>query len=133
MRESAFQSKIIKKIESIGGEAINGRYTKAGIADLICGYPVVIGDRELLLHIHIEVKTKADWYRVMQSVEELNISLTDKPMYRYFIKNKKYLKSHETLQITKLNEVREKNGLAIVAYEFEQVEEYIKRWINDKS
>lgn len=128
MKESAYQSKIIKAIEAIGGEVVNGRYTKVGIADLVCGYPYTIQDTSVLLHLHVEVKTQKDWNRVMQSVDEVYDESVKG--YRYFIKNKKYLKDHELLQVTKLNTVRDKGGLAMLAYEFKQVQEYVLRDVN---
>ena len=42
MLESGFQKKIIRGIQEEGGVAINGKYTIAGTADLICGYLKII-------------------------------------------------------------------------------------------
>lgn len=114
MKEQDYQSKIIKAIEALGGIAINGQYTKAGTADLICGYPI----KGHLMHLHIEVKTEEDYHRVFRSIEEIE------GLY-VFKDNIKSLKPHEYLQITKLNDVRKKGGLALLAYEINQVKEYI--------
>lgn len=130
MKEQDYQTKIIKAIEAIGGVAINGNFTKAGTADLICGWPVIVEelyrDKEhsefrstkKLLHVHVEVKTKYDYARVFRSIYE------DEDRY-IFNENTKSLKEHEYLQITKLNSVRNKGGLALIAYSFEQVERYV--------
>ena len=102
MNESGYQSKIIKSIEAIGGTAINGNFTIAGTADLICGYPIWYyhesfgKDMLALFHLHVEVKTKYDYERVMRSVYE-------KDGYYCFREDTKSLKAHEFLQITKLN------------------------------
>ena len=141
MTEAGYQSKIIKSIEDIGGIAINGNFTKAGTADLVCGYPKptkVLSDTEIgylimtygnavldenlrdniLLHLHVEVKTKHDYERVFRSIKEIDD--------RYvFNEDTKSLKKHEYLQITKLNLVRDKGGLGLIAWSFEQVKEYV--------
>lgn len=130
MKEQGYQSKIIKGIEGIGGIVINGQYSKAGTADLICGWPknldVLVRDgeyseirpRETLLHLHVEVKTEEDYHRVMRSV------YTEEGLYKVRQVHKS-LKKHEMLQIAKLNEVRTKGGYGLFAYSFEQVEEYM--------
>ncbi len=141
MTEQGYQSKIIKAIEDIGGIAINGNFTKAGTADLICGYPKptkAVTDNEegylimtygtavldenirdnILLHLHVEVKTKHDYDRVFRSIKEID--------ERYvFEECTKSLKKHEYLQISKLNIVRDKGGLGLIAHSFEQVKEYV--------
>lgn len=130
MKEQSYQSKIIKAIESKGGVAINGNFTKAGTADLICGYPVCLDvdgrytmyDGEegipVLLHLHIEVKTEVDYHRVFRSIQEVN--------GRYvFNEDTKSLKKHEFLQITKLNQLRDRGGLGLIAYDIKQVEGYM--------
>jgi len=130
MTEQGYQSKIIKRIEAMGGIAINGNFTKAGTADLVCGYPVeleelvrrgefsVFETTHRLLHLHIEVKTEKDYHRVFRSIQEIE--------GRYvFNEDTKSLKKHEYLQITKLNKLRDLGGLGLIAWNFEQVEEYV--------
>ncbi len=114
MKEAGYQAKIIKGIEGIGGVVVNGNYTKAGIADLVCGYPV----NSRLLHLHVEVKTEKDYYRVFSSI-------TEKGGVYDFHDNTKSLKKHEFLQITKLNMLRRMGGLGLIAWSFEQVKEYV--------
>ena len=115
MRESGYQSKIIKDIEAFGGHCVNGQYTKAGEADLQAGIPVTIKGVRVLVHIAIEVKTPENYERVMRGVDE-----------NYNIVDARKLKKHEPLQMTKIRLLREKGGLAIVAYNFKQVIDYIK-------
>ena len=89
MKEGDYQSKIIKEIEAIDGKAINGNYTKAGEADLQCGWPVddiainpkedikngsVILIKKVLLYLAVEVKTEDNYYRVMRAINEVSCS-----------------------------------------------------------
>lgn len=113
MREAKYQSDIIKGIERLGGVAINGVYSKAGEADLQCGVP----KEGKLLHLAIEVKTKKDYDRIMSGV-----TLSDG---LYVINNESKLKPNEYLQIEKLNRNRLLGGLALLAYDIEQVINYI--------
>jgi len=110
--ESYYQSKIIKEIEKQGGRAINGTFTKKGEADLQCGYLF----RNRLYDLAIEVKTEKDYFRVMSCLKIVN--------NRYVIENSKKLKPQETLQISKLNNVRDLGGLALLAWNYNQVEAY---------
>lgn len=121
MKEQDYQTKIIKSIEAIGGIAINGNFTKAGTADLICGYPIA----GILHHVHIEVKTPYDYDRVFRAIDE-------EDGYYKFKDDVRPLKKHEYLQITKLNSVRKLGGLALVAYDIKQVQEYINDNRNSK-
>lgn len=114
MKESRVQTKIKKEIEKLGGKVINGVYTATGEADLQCGYPV----NGVLLYLAIEVKTPKMYEKMMQSIYIKN--------NRYEIKDYDYLKDHEILQLAKLNDVRDRGGLAILADSWERVEEYIK-------
>lgn len=114
MTEQDYQTKIMKGIEAIGGWAVNGKYTKDGEADLQTGYPV----NEILRYLVIEVKSKEDYFRVMSAITEEG--------GRYAIRDLKKLKDHEPLQIHKLNEVRNRGGLAVLAYSLKQVNDYIK-------
>ena len=121
MKEQAYQSRIIKEIEAIGGHVVNGNYTKAGEADLQCGIPVEYcpaGDSHvpetILVHCAVEVKTQYDYGRVMECVDE-----------DYNIIKTAGLKKHEVLQITKLRMLRNKGGLALVAYNFKQIMDYV--------
>ena len=140
MKEQGYQSKLIKAIEEIGGEVINGNFTKAGVADLVCGYPVVVtpltdseegylimnygtavldDQPKILVHLHVEVKTQYDYDRVFRSIKEID-------GYYVFNEDTTSLKKHEYLQITKLNKVRQKGGKALLAWSFEQVKEYME-------
>ena len=130
MTESYYQKKIIKAIEKMGGHVVNGNYTKAGEADLQCGYPVTLYKKlatytttgcnlkytefKTLVHLCIEVKTEYDYYRVMRAVDA-----------DYNVINSKALKSHEPLQMAKIRNVRRLGGLALVAFNIKQVKEYI--------
>jgi len=130
MVESKFQAKIIKAIEAKGGVVVNGTYSKSGIADLICGYPKdniwVGGDYSprgtidkigvVLLHLHIEVKTKIAYEALMRN----NITEVD----GYYVCKEGFV-GREVLQSAKLNDVRRRGGLALFAYCIEQVEGYI--------
>ena len=133
MVESKFQAKIIKAIEAKGGVVVNGTYSKSGIADLICGYPkgvelinvpidfpeqriVQMKIRTVLLHLHIEVKTKNAYEALMRN----NITEVD----GYYVCKDGFV-GREVLQSAKLNDVRRRGGLALFAYCIEQVEEYI--------
>ena len=110
----------MKDIEADGGHVVNGTYSKAGEADLQAGIPVTIGDKEILIHCAIEVKTEKDYHRVMRAIDD-----------DYNIINSKPLKSHETLQLTKIRLLRKKGGLALVAYNYGQVLEYIHNETGD--
>jgi len=126
MKESAYQSKIIKGIEALGGRAINGNYTKAGEADLQCGWPMQAPPDEdtgyqeapILVYLAVEVKTAVDYQRVMSCIDEVD--------GLYVIKEgQKGLKKHEPLQIEKINIVRRLGGNALIAYNIDQVKEYM--------
>lgn len=101
MLEKSYQSKIIKAIEKKGGHVVNGQFTKKGEADLQCGYPF----KGRLYYIAIEVKTEDNYYRVMSG---------------------KY-KEHELMQKVKIEQIRQKGGLALFAYCISQVEEYVEK------
>ena len=85
-------------------------YTKAGEADLQCGIP----KDGVLLYVAIEVKTPANYTRVMSAID------TD-----YNIVNPQKLKVHETRQIAKIRRVRRLGGKALVACDMEQVTAYL--------
>lgn len=125
MRETGYQKKIIDKIKDSGGWCVNGNYTTDGEADLQCGIPCTIVcpnpdgyefdyPKKLLLYVAIEVKTEKDYHRVMRAIDE-----------DYNIINKTPLKKHEVLQMAKIRIVRGLGGLALVAWNYEQVMEYI--------
>jgi len=132
MLESGYQSKIIKEINKMGGHAINGMYTKSGEADLQCGIPIYVGmymdgdgpiweQKKILIHVAIEVKTEKDYYRVMRAVD-----------VDYNVIDSKPLKKHEPLQMAKIRLLRKKGGLALVAYNFKQVMDYVTGEMNGK-
>ena len=125
MLETGYQSKIIKNIQKDGGVAINGNFTSDGEADLQCGIPYTIVcpnpdgyefdyPKKLLLHVAVEVKTEKDYHRVMKCIDA-----------DYNIINKTPLKKHEVLQMAKIRRNRGLGGLALVAWNYEQVMEYI--------
>ena len=120
MLESSYQNKIIKSIEAIGGVVVNGTYSKSGEADLQCGWPTyyekVVGQHSVmvLLHLAVEVKTEKDYYRVMKCINA-----------DYTLNGKTGLKDHEPMQMAKIRRNRKLGGLALVAYSFEQVKEYV--------
>jgi len=135
MLESSYQSKIIKSIEALGGVVVNGSFSKTGEADLQCGWP--IKQRELtdaeeydlivrygtvvlddigpkLIHLAVEVKTEKDYHRVMKCINA-----------DYTLNGKTGLKEHEPMQMAKIRRNRKLGGLALVAYSFKQVKEYV--------
>ncbi len=115
MRESGYQSKLIAKIKEDGGWAVNGNYTTNGEPDLQCGIPKnMLGYGTVLLYVAVEVKTELDYHRVMRGID-----------VDYNVVHKKALKSHEVLQMAKIREIRKRGGLALVAYTYKQVREYI--------
>ena len=119
MRESGYQSRIIKEIIKDGGHAINGTYTKSGEADLQCGIPVIINNETVLVHVAIEVKTEKDYYRVMRAID-----------VDYNVVDSVPLKKHEPLQMAKIRQLRKKGGLALVAFNYSQVLEYVYERFN---
>jgi len=124
MRESGYQSKIIKGIIADGGTAITGTL-KTGEADIQAGYPYSIMAKQdmsfkpkiILVKLAVEVKTPQDYARVMRGVKEVD------GLYEIF--NETPLKEHESLQIFKLNNVRKRGGFALIAHSYEQVKEYM--------
>ena len=116
-KEAYYQKQIIKWFHSVGGTAITGVFP-TGEADIQAGYPY----KDRLLNVMIEVKTEEDYHRVMRGVVEKD--------GRYFITNSKALKKHEPLQILKLNNVRSRGGLALIAFSVAQVVEYIEENLN---
>jgi len=114
MRESAYQSKIIKYIKSIGGDAFTGMFP-TGEADIVAGWP---SDGKLL-YLRIEVKTEKDYNRVVKGVSEVK--------NRYVIQPINSLKNHEPLQIAKINRIRDRGGLALIAWDITQVIDYTNK------
>jgi len=114
MRESVYQSKIIKAFEAIGGWCVNGLLTKKGELDLNGGYPI----EGRLYYIAVEVKTEKAYNYMMQGIE-----IKDN---RYIIKDFTKLKDQEPMQILKINKIRDRGGLAILAWNFNQIKEYVE-------
>jgi len=110
MTEANYQSKIIKDIKKDGGIAINGNYTTNGECDLQCGIPY----NGILIYCGIEVKTESDYHRVMSGIDS-----------EYNVIDVKKLKKHEPLQMAKIRQTRKLGGLALVAFNYSQVMEYI--------
>lgn len=128
MKEAGYQSRIIAKIKQGGGHAVNGNFTTAGEADLQCGIPVLIQHPQfdsnnivttILVYVAVEVKDEFNYHRVMGAIDE-----------HYNVINKKALKSHEVLQMAKIRAVRKIGGLALVAYNYKQIMEYIDEQFN---
>jgi len=117
-KESYYQSNIMRAIINMGGVAINGRYTKNGEADLQCGYPY----EGRLYYLAVEVKTEKDYHRVISGITK-----------GYKVKDIKKLKPHEPLQMSKIRSTRKKGGLALVAYNIEQVVEYVNDTLKEKN
>ena len=136
MLEGGYQSKIIKAVQKDGGVAINGKYTSDGEADLQCGLPIdnvaltpledlhmvdeqsvkltPIKLRKILIHVAVEVKTEADYNRVMRAIDK-----------DYNIIDRTPLKEHESLQLAKIRRNRKLGGLALVAWNYKQIKEYV--------
>lgn len=110
MTEQYYQKKIIKAIEKNGGHCVNGIYTQSGEADLQCGFPV----NDKLLYVAIEVKTEKAYKYLMKGLDS-----------DYNVIDDKKLKPHEFLQMAKIRKVRRLGGLALVAWNYTQVKEYI--------
>ncbi len=113
MAESSNQSKIIKWFKSIGGTAITGKLP-TGESDIQAGYPY----RGRLLNVMVETKDEFNYNRVMRAIKEVD--------GLYVIVDRTPLKKHEPLQIHKINDVRKKGGLALIAHSVPQVLEYIQ-------
>lgn len=111
-KEQYFQKKIIKWFHSIGGTAITGQLP-IGEADVQAGYP----HHGRLLNVMVEVKTEEAYNKLMKGLHEVD--------GLYTIVDKAKLKEHEALQILKINIVREKGGMALVAFSVDQVKDYI--------
>ena len=112
--EGYYQKKIIKWFIASGGTAITGMLP-TGEADIQAGFPC----KGRLLNVMVEVKTPDNYDRVMRGVEEVD--------GLYEIVNEKALKEHEPLQIYKVNNVRKRGGLALIACCISQVSEYINK------
>ena len=117
-KESYYQGKIIKSIISEGGTALTGIF-KTGEADIQASYPMIAEGDIRLFHLVIEVKTPEAYTKLMSGLtEEFGL---------YKITDDKKLKQHEFLQIHKLNEVRKRRGLALIAHSYEQVVDYVNK------
>ena len=117
MRESGYQSKLIKTIKAEGGWAVNGNFTTDGEPDLQCGIPYYPHKLfKVLLYVAVEVKTEADYHRVMKGIDDA-----------YNVIDKAKLKKHEPLQMAKIREIRKRGGLALVAYNYKQIMDYIDK------
>ncbi len=110
MKEARYQARIMAQIKQDGGVAVNGQFSTAGEADLQCGIPI---DGKLL-HVAVEVKTEFDYHRVMSGIDA-----------DYNVIDKAKLKKHEVLQMAKIRRNRKLGGLALVAYNYKQVLEYV--------
>jgi len=118
--ESYYQSKIARELEEFGGVSVNGTYVKKGEADLQCGIHI---DGQLL-HLAIEVKTPIAYEKLMKG-----LILVDG---LYEIVDRDKLDGREVLQTHKINRNRELGGLALFAYDFSQVLEYVEETLNDR-
>ena len=111
-KEQSNQSKIIKWFIKIGGTAITGNFP-TGEADIQAGYPY----NGRLYNVMIETKKEYEYNYLMSGLKLVNGV--------YEIVDETKLKDHEHLQIFKLNNVRKRGGLALLAYSVEQIIEYI--------
>ena len=116
----------MKAIEEDGGVVVNGNFTRSGEPDLQCGYPVyrdrIDGSNyKELVYLAVEVKTEQDYYRVMRGIDK-----------DYNIVDIKKLKKHEPVQMAKIRKIREIGGLALVAYNYTQVKEYVNETISSR-
>ena len=120
--ETYYQSKIIKSMIADGGTAVTGTL-KTGEADIQGGMPMVYfhdgkcDDITILRNIVVEVKTPDNYKRVMRAIKEVD--------GLYEIVDPVPLKKHEPLQIHKINNVRQRGGLGIIAHSYAQVKEYL--------
>ncbi len=124
MKEARYQARIMAQIKQDGGVAVNGQFSTAGEADLQCGIPIeVLIDsirqldfevKTILIHVAVEVKTEFDYHRVMSGIDA-----------DYNVIDKAKLKKHEVLQMAKIRRNRKLGGLALVAYNYKQVLEYV--------
>lgn len=117
-KEQSNQSKIIKWFIKIGGTAITGNLP-IGEADIQAGYP--FGGR--LYNVMVETKKEYEYNYLMSGLK-----LVDG---LYEIVDETKLKDHEHLQIFKLNNVRKRGGLALLAYSVEQVIVYLDEELHD--
>ena len=126
MTEQAYQTKIMKKWEAIGGHVVNGQYTKAGEPDLQGGFPVEYmssGDKCFdvnLLYLAVEVKTEKAYLALEKKWKLITVDGVE----QYQLDSK--FNGRELLQAAKINSIRRKGGLALFAWSFEQVEQYVK-------
>lgn len=112
MEETGYKRKILSHLRS-EGVAVIGVFSTSGELDIQGAIPY----KGRLLYIAIEVKTKTNYYRVMSGLREEN--------GEYVIVDVKKLKEHEVLQVAKANSTRRKGGLALFAYSWEQIVDYL--------
>ena len=125
MTESKYQSKISKALLKEKGWLVNGIFTKDGESDLQGGFPF----KDSLFYIAIEVKTEKDYYRIMSGVKVIK----EDGIELYKIVDDKKLKEHESLQIAKINLIRKRNGLGLIAWNYSQVKEYAEGVLNGRN
>ena len=113
MTEKNYQSKVIKDIEALGGIAINGIYTKSGELDLQCGFPI----KGKLVYLAVEMKSEVAYTKLLKGLTTKN--------GLYVITDKSKLANREVLQVYKINKTRKLGGLALFAWNINQVLEYI--------
>lgn len=122
MRESYSQQKIISHIQRrLNGVAITGIYSTNGEADVQSGVPIEIYGIEIMALVRIEVKTPDNFERVMSALREEND--------RYIITDLSKLKKHEPLQVAKINETRDKHGVAFFASTPKEVDYYLEKYL----
>ena len=127
------------KWEAIGGHNVNGKYTRAGEADIQGGWPIshMVYDGRVeateyslgcdnsryenrLLYLAVEVKTEVAYNQLEKKWKMLTVDGVE----QYQLD--KSFKGREILQAAKINDIRRKGGLALFAWSFEQVEQYVK-------
>ena len=123
--EAYYQKKIIERMIANGGTAVTGTL-KTGEADIQGSLPMSLKTRKgmafvdttILATVIVEVKTPFNYDRIMRAVREENGFL--------LIFNEVPLKKHEKLQIYKLNEVRKRGGVAMIAHSYDQVKQRLE-------
>lgn len=106
MTESDIQGKVIKYVEKeLQGIAINGIYTKIGVADLMCGIPS--GSDFKLVYTAIEIKTPKE-LDAITSRNNISVYAQKSLGFRWDIEH--YKDEHVITQLMFLNKVRDLGG-----------------------
>lgn len=110
MKESEIQSKVIKYVEKeLQGVAINGIYTKIGVADLMCGIP--LGNDFKLVYTALEIKTPKE-LDAITSRSNISVYAQKSLGFRWDIEN--YKDEHVMTQLMFLNKIRDLGGRSYI-------------------